>query len=89
MTGHSEEDIDILPNKEVTCASNSIRVKRLEREDYWCRVQFIPMVLTDYIPYCVRAVNPNYRAVVQRCNGARKAALVALRTRNFCTDNTS
>ena len=37
----------------------------------------------------VLAVNPNYRAVVQRCNDARKAALVALRTRNFCTDNIS
>ena len=33
--GHSEEDNQL---KKVTCASNiSIRAKRLEREDYWCR----------------------------------------------------
>ena len=59
--GHSEEDIDILPIEEVTCASNiSIRAKRLEREDYWCRE------LCTVYPY---GLNDNVRKVgnVSKC----------------------
>ena len=59
--GHSEEDIDILPIEEVTCASSiSIRAKRLEREDYWCRE------LCTVYPY---GLNDNVRKVgnVSKC----------------------